>query len=298
PPHALPRVNAEEARSVASGEPLEIDYRIRRADGAWMWSHDEATAVRDEDGLPICLQGMMFDITKRRAEEERLISLDRLKNTLLHTLSHDLKAPLTAILAPASPRERLGDQRDDDVRQHMLRTLVERSKGMNALLTDLLDLDRLDSGIVGPRRYPLDLHRLIRHLLAKTKVLGERTVELEAGECRANVDQPKVERILENLLANADLHTPDGTRIWIRCWREGDAAVIAVDDDGPGVPAELRDKIFEAFYRGPDSVHKPGSGIGLSLVARFAEMHGGRAAVQGVAGGGAAFRVLPPARSG
>jgi PAS domain S-box-containing protein len=196
-PDDLPRLNAEEARSWESGDPLEIEYRIRRADGAWMWIHDEATAVRDEDGHPICLQGMMSDITKRRAEDERLVSLDRLKNTLLHTLSHDLKAPLTAILVAASTLERLGDELDEEVRRHMLRTLVERSKGMNALLTDLLDLDRLDYGIVAPRRYPLDLHELIRHLLAKTKVLGDRTVELEAGECRANVDQPKVERILQ-----------------------------------------------------------------------------------------------------
>jgi signal transduction histidine kinase len=291
-------VNAEEERSLASGDPLEVEYRIRRADGEWVWLHDEATAVRDQDGHPICLQGMMFDITKRRAEEERLISLDRLKNTLLHTLSHDLKAPLTAILVAASTLERLGDELEDDVRRHMLRTLVERSKGMNALLTDLLDLDRLDSGIVAPRRYPLDLHELIRGLLAKTEVLGDRTVELEGGECRANVDPPKVERILENLLANADLHTPAGTRIWVRCWREGDAAVIAVEDDGPGIPADLRDKIFDAFYRGPDSVHTPGSGIGLSLVARFAEMHGGRAWVQEREDGGSSFRILLPDRTG
>ena len=297
-PDDLPNVNAQEERSLASGDPLEVEYRIRRADGEWVWLHDEATAVRDKDGHPICLQGMMFDITKRRAEEERLISLDRLKNTLLHTLSHDLKAPLTAILVAASTLERLGDELEDDVRRHMLRTLVERSKGMNALLTDLLDLDRLDSGIVAPRRYPLDLHELIRGLLAKTEVLGDRTVELEGGECRANVDPPKVERILENLLANADLHTPARTRIWARCWREGDAAVIAVEDDGPGIAAELRDKIFDAFYRGPDSVHTPGSGIGLSLVARFAEMHGGRAWVQEREGGGSSFRILLPDRTG
>ena len=297
-PDDLPRVAAGEERSMASGEPLEIEYRIRRADGEWVWLHDEATAVRDKDGHPICLQGMMFDITKRRAEEERLISLDGLKNTLIHTLSHDLKAPLTAILVAASTLERLGDELDDEVKNHMLRTLVERSKGMNTLLTDLLDLDRLDSGIVAPRRYPLELHELIRGLLVKTEVLGDRTVELAAGECRANVDQPKVESIIEKLLANVDLHTPAGTRIWIRCWREGDAAVIAVEDDGPGVPVELRDRIFDAFLRGPDSARTPGSGIGLSLVARFAEMHGGRAWVQERDGGGSSFRVLLPDRSG
>src|SRR4029453_15166806 len=63
PPDDPPRLNAEEARSMASGDPLEIEYRIRRADGAWVWLHDEATAVRDEDGHPICLQGMMFATT-------------------------------------------------------------------------------------------------------------------------------------------------------------------------------------------------------------------------------------------
>jgi PAS domain S-box-containing protein len=298
-PDDLPRLAVEEERSLASGEPLEIEYRIRRADGEWVWLHDEATPVLDMDGHPICLQGLLFDITKRRAEEERLIALDRLKNTLLHTLSHDIKAPLTAILVAASTLERLGDELDDEVRNHMLRTLVERSKGMNALLTDLLDFDRLDSGIVAPRRYPLELHELIRGLLAKTEVLGDRTVEVEQGECRANVDQPKVERILENLLANADLHTPPGSRIWIRCWREGDtAAVIAVEDDGPGVPAEQATKIFDDFYRGPDSGRTPGSGIGLSLVARFAEMHGGRAWVQEREGGGSSFRVLLPDATG
>jgi signal transduction histidine kinase len=74
--------------------------------------------------------------------------------------------------------------------------------------------------------------------------------------------------------------------------------VIAVEDDGPGVPAELRAKIFEAFYRGPGSGRTPGSGIGLSLVARFAEMHGGRARVREPEGGARPFRVLLPDASG
>jgi len=128
-PDDLPRVAAEEERSLASGEPLEIEYRIRRADGEWVWLRDEATAVLDTDGHPICLQGLLFDITKRRAEEERLIALDRLKNTLLHTLSHDLKAPLTAILVAASTLERSGDELDDEVRNHMLRRSSSDRRG-------------------------------------------------------------------------------------------------------------------------------------------------------------------------
>jgi len=293
-PDDLPLVTAEEERSMASGGPFELEYRIRRADGTWVWVHDEATAVRDEDGRPICLQGLMFDITRLRAEQERLAALDRLKDTLLHTLSHDLKAPLTAIVVAASTLERLDKELDEEMRNHLLRTVVERSKAMNALLTDLLDLDRLDSGIMAPRRYPLELSELMRSLLAKTAVAGAELVDVEGRDCRANVDPPKVERIVENLIANAATHTPAGSRIKIRCWRDGDAAVIAVEDQGQGVPAELRDKVFEAFYRGPDAVRTPGSGMGLSLVARLAEMHGGRAWVQDREGGGASFRVLLP----
>ena len=293
-PDDLPLVAAEEERALASGERLEIEYRMRRADGTWVWLHDEATAVLDEEGRPICLQGMMFDITKLRAEQERLATLDRLKDTLLHTLSHDLKAPLTAIVVAASTLERLDGELDEEMRNHLLRTLVERSKAMNALLTDLLDLDRLDSGITAPRRYPLELTQLVRSLLAKTDAAGAELVDVEGRDCRANVDPPKVERIVENLIANAAAHAPAGSRIRIRCWREGDAAVITVEDEGPGVPAELRDRVFEAFYRGPDALRRPGSGMGLSLVARLTEMHGGRAWVQDREGGGASFRVLLP----
>jgi K+-sensing histidine kinase KdpD len=85
--------------------------------------------VLDTDGLPICLLGLLFDISKRRAEQERLIALDRLKNTLLHTLSHDLKAPLTAILVAASTLERSGDELDDEVRNHMLRRSSSDRRG-------------------------------------------------------------------------------------------------------------------------------------------------------------------------
>ncbi len=293
-PDDLPLVTSEEERSMACGAPFEMEYRIRRADGTWVWVHDEAAVVRDEDGRPICLQGLMFDITKLRAEQERLSALDRMKDTLLHTLSHDLKAPLTAIVVAASTLERLDKELDEEMRNHLLRTVVERSKAMNALLTDLLDLDRLDSGIMAPRRYPLELTQLMRSLLAKTEVAGAELVDVEGVDCRANVDPPKVERIVENLIANAAAHTPAGSRIKIRCWREGDAALIAVEDEGTGVPADLRDKVFEAFYRGPDAVRTPGSGMGLSLVARLAEMHGGRAWVQDRDGGGASFRVLLP----
>jgi PAS domain S-box-containing protein len=289
-PEDLPLVVAAEERSLRTGE-LRVEYRIQRRDGVWIWVLDEAIAVRDEDGRAICLQGLIFDITERREAEERLVALGRLKDTLLHTLSHDLKEPLTAILVAASTLQRLSDELTEEERQHMLSTLVGRTKGINALLTDLLDLERLDSGIVEPRRFPVDVGVLVRALVCRMDSLARRNVIVDDHECRADLDAPKVERIVENLLANAVRHAPAVSPIWVRFWREGDAVILAVEDEGPGVAPELREQIFEAFVRGSNVEGVPGTGIGLSLVARFAELHGGSAWVQEREGGGASFRV-------
>ena len=101
--------------------------------------------------------------------------------------------------------------------------------------------------------------------------------------------------MVENLLVNAFKHTPPGTAVHLRVEAAGDDVLLAVDDRGPGVPAEQRETVFEIFSRG-DGTTAPGTGVGLSLVARFAELHGGRAWVEDNPGGGASFRVSLPAR--
>ena len=293
-PDDLPAARAAEEESFATGEPYRAEYRMRAKDGRWVWIQDEASVVRDEDGRPLFMQGILYDITERKHAEERLLALDRLKNTLLHTLSHDLKEPLTAILGAASTLERLDHELPEEERRDLLRTLATRTRGMNTLLTDLLDLDRLDRGIVEPRRFPVDLGELATELVARTHVLRGRPVELDVGRCVASVDAPKVERMLENLLSNAARHTPAGGGIWLRVERTDGGFLLAVEDEGPGVPDALKESVFEAFRRGPDADATSGSGIGLSLVARFAELHGGRAWVQDRPGGGASFRVVLP----
>jgi PAS domain S-box-containing protein len=301
-PDDLSAVWAEEERSQRDGDTCRVEYRIRAKDGRWVWILDEAMGVRADDGRPFVLQGTMFDITERkRAEEElasaleRLQELDRLKNTMLHTLSHDLKAPLTAILGAASTLERLDDELTPEERHALLRTLEARSKGMNTLLADLLDLDRLDQGIIEPRRFPTDLADLLAKMVEQTRdVMGPRTVEIEADRFAVALDASKIERIVENLLTNAARHTPATAHVWVRAIRVDDGATIVVEDDGAGVPDALKAEIFEAFHRGPAARQLPGSGIGLSLVARFAELHGGRAWVEDRPGGGASFRVYLP----
>src|SRR5205085_7453426 len=160
-----------------------------------------------------------------------------------------------------------------------------------------LDVDRLGRGILKPKRRLLDVGEFVRQLVEGSEILEARTVHVDAPPLEAEIDPSKVERIVENLLSNAVRHTPPGTPVWVSVRAkqepEGDGVLISVEDAGPGIPEELREIVFEPFRQGEDTVtYSPGMGLGLSLVARFAELHGGRAWVEERTGGGAAFRVF------
>ena len=127
------------------------------------------------------------------------------------------------------------------------------------------------------------------------ELLEQRPVHVEVCPLRLEVDPPKVERIVENLLANAARHTPLGTPVWVRVQPRDRGALLVVEDAGPGVPDELREEIFQPFRQGPrPASHAPGLGVGLALVRVFAQLHGGRAWVEERQGRGASFRVLLP----
>ena len=298
------RCNIAEAHHVKTGEPFDEIYRLLHHDGHTVWIRDVAVVVHDQDGTPLYSQGFLLDITALKEAEgelqgaldrehghgEELRRLDDLKNTLLHTLSHDLKGPITAVLASTAALKR-ADLGEAD-RAELLDGMATRVRKMDRLLTDLLDLERLGRGITEPARFPVDVGQLVTDLVHETDVLEGRDVEIVARPVVAPIDPPKVERMVENLLVNAVRHTPKGSKIWIRVSPRDGGVLVSVEDDGPGIPDPLKVVVFEPFRKGdPDSA---GSGIGLSLVARFAELHGGRAWAQDRPGGGASVRVFLP----
>ncbi len=299
---------AEEADRIQG--PYDVEYRMIARDGRVVWVNDRAVLVRDEQGRPLFWQGVWIDITERkraeeleraldleRAETEKLRELDRMKNTFLQAVSHDLRTPLAAILGLAVTLEREDVELHPEEARELAARIAANARRLDRMVNDLLDLDRLSRGIVEPSLAPTDVGSLVRSLVAESGIVAGRTVEVEAPSAWAEVDPAKVERIVENLLANAVRHTPPEARIWVRVLPgEGDV-VIAVEDEGPGVPPEDRERIFEPFRQGPTAPeHSPGVGIGLALVARFAELHGGRAWVEEREGGGASFRVRLPRR--
>jgi PAS domain S-box-containing protein len=259
-------------------------------------------------GEETIFSGFIRDISERkRAQEDleralevereaaaRLRALDEMKDTFLQAVSHDLRTPLAAILGLAITLERGDVGLEPEETRELAGRIEHNARRLERLVTNLLDLDRLARGVLTPAFEPTDLGELVRRMVKESDPsLGEQ-VEVSAESVIVPVDPPKVERIVENLLVNAVRHTPEGTLVRVRVTSNSHGALIAVEDDGHGVPRELWEKIFEEFRQGTDAPQAAGVGVGLTLVRRFAEMHHGRAWVEEREGGGASFRVFLP----
>jgi two-component system sensor histidine kinase KdpD len=217
----------------------------------------------------------------------------------LGALLHDLRTPLAAILGLAITLEREDVALKPDEAKDLVSRISDNARRLDRMVGDLVDLNRIAHGAMKLTIVPSDIAELAARVVEETDVIEDRTVIVEGESVTAVVDPAKVERIVENLLANSVRHTPPEGRIWL-CVREQDGgALIAVDDEGSEVPPAFREAIFESFGRGRDwDEFAPGSGIDLALAAGLAELHGGRAWVEDREGGGASFRVwLPDERS-
>jgi PAS domain S-box-containing protein len=312
-PEDRDRVLAEDALHERTEEPYSSEYRVVARDGREVWIRNEAVLLRDETGNASYWQGVMIDVTERKQAEEdlrralelerdagdRLRALDEMKNTFLHAVSHELRTPLSAVLGFALTLARADLALPEDEARDIARRIATNARKLERLLTDLLDLDRLDRGIVEPKLHPTDLSVLVRQVVLESDLPSQRNLEVDVEPVVIELDPAKIERVVENLVANTLRHTPAESRVWVRVRPVPDGALLCVEDDGPGVPHELQTAVFEPFTRGPGApTHAPGVGVGLSLVGRFAELHGGRAWVEDREGGGASFRVFLPRDGG
>jgi two-component system, OmpR family, sensor kinase len=261
-------------------------------------SHMPQPRVDDEVGeLARTLEAMLRSLDAARAEREAALKRQR---EFVADASHELRTPLTSILANLELLQASLEGSQEDERA-MVDSALRSSGRMSRLVGDLLLLARADAGRIGARTR-CDLAEVARNAAAEVApTIGERELRVE-NERPLPVDgnPDELHRLVLNLLDNAARHTPAGSRIELRLHVEGTSAVIEVADDGPGVPMELREQIFERFVRGEgpaDTAIGGGSGLGLAIVSAVARSHGGSAEAGESDLGGALFRVRLPLRT-
>lgn len=224
---------------------------------------------------------------------------ERLRSSLLSSVSHDLRTPLGVITGAASTLQR--DEHDrllsPAARQDLLASVREEAERLNRLVRNLLDMTRLASGSLRPRKqwHPIDevvgvaLNRLEDRLHGR-----DVSLHLPRGLPPVPIDAILIEQALINILENAIKHTPAGTPIEISATSRESGIEVAVADRGPGVPAFERERIFEKFHRLEGTAADGGAGLGLAICRGIIEAHGGRIWVEGRADHGAVFRFWLP----
>ena len=232
---------------------------------------------------------------------EKTKELDQLKTQFFSNVSHELRTPLTLIKGPVERwlrREGLPDglQRDLEVVNRNAWLLLRQ-------VNDLLDVAKLEAGRMIIRYVDVDLARLVRFVgSAFESLAGEKEIHFSIdapGSVRAQVDPEKVQRVLLNLLSNAVKFTPSAGSISLSLQADVDTAVIRVHDTGPGIPADMREKIFERFQQLERGDHRQhgGTGLGLAIVREFVHLHHGTVTVEDAPGGGAIFSVSFPIKA-
>ena len=206
---------------------------------------------------------------------------ERLRNAMLTSISHDLRTPLAAILGAASTLQSYRDRLDSAAQADLLATIAEETERLGRFVANLLDMTRLESGAVTLRQLPVDLAELIGSTLARAgKMLAQhRTVlDLPPDLPLLRLDEVLCEQVLFNLLDNATKYAPTGTTITLRARQmtQEHAVQLHIIDEGPGIPPELTERIFDKFYR----VHatdrtRVGTGLGLAICRGFVEAMGG-----------------------
>jgi signal transduction histidine kinase len=233
-------------------------------------------------------------------EEARRAELDRLKDEFVLTASHELRSPLTSVQGFAEllmlERESLTPRQAETVE-----VILDNCRHLVRLLNDLLDLARSDAGRLSIQPQPTEVAPLVedvvRTMRAQTEAGGQALSEtVDPGLPPIEVEPDRIRQILVNLITNAHEYSPEGASIGVSARALGAEVEIAVSDDGPGIPEEQLERIFERFTRGDAGLTQRvgGTGLGLAISKSLAEAHGGSIGAESVVGQGSTFRLRLP----
>jgi signal transduction histidine kinase len=300
--------------TVTGGQPAEAEVRVLGMDGRtrWVWIR---AVPRDDNGRRF-VDGIATDVTDRREladqreqllidqqqQNRRLRDLDRMKDDLVALVSHELRNPLSTIMAYTEML--LGDPDLTGDHRHLTAVIERQGAHMNGLVDDLLEMARLESGQIGIDPRPVPLARIVR------ESTDDRRPAADVKQLTLTVDVPRhlpvyadpvrLRQVLDNLVSNAIKYTPPGGNIVIKGHREsqpGPTAVLTVTDNGIGIPAEQYPHLFDRFFRASNAVSAgiKGTGLGLAITKAIIDAHAGsiRAEPAGPHGGTTFTLTLP-----
>jgi signal transduction histidine kinase len=302
-PHVIARIQ----EAIATKRPFELEHRVIQADGSMGWTFSRAIPVFDDNGEIVEWFGAASDVTQRRETQEalerqrkQLEEADRQKNEFLAMLAHELRNPLAPI---RNAGELLARTHVPDPQARSALATVERQvKHLTRLVDDLLDISRITQGRIELRRSSVRLEHVIAHAVEAADHLirqkGHRVAIVSSRQpLMVSGDPERLVQCVGNILTNAAKYTPPGGEIRVESRQERGQAIVTISDNGVGIPPDLLAKVFELFVQGERTLDRAqgGLGVGLTIVKRLIDMHGGSVSVASPGEGrGATFEIRLP----
>jgi PAS domain S-box-containing protein len=279
-PDHVERVRQKLERCLARGEPWEDTFPLRGKDGAYRWFLSRALPIRDDGGQVVRWFGTNTDVTERVLLEQSLKETDRRKDEFLAMLAHELRNPLAPIRNAA---QILGMVGPPQAPVQQAREIIERQVAHLArLVDDLLDVSRITRGKINLEWAPVDLAQVVANAVEGSRPLidarrHELHVSLPTEPVLVEGDSTRLTQVVLNLLNNSAKYTPEGGDIGLTLRREDGDAVISVRDNGVGIAPDLLPRVFDLFIQAERTLDRSqgGLGIGLTMVQRLIELHGG-----------------------
>jgi PAS domain S-box-containing protein len=281
-------------QALFEGKPYDYEYRILRPDGSEGVVHVRGEVTFDESEKPIQASGTIQDITEHRTLEKKVVEyqeLNEMKSNLLSTVSHELRTPLAIIKGYSTLLLDYEDKLEQDEKHEYVESIDKATSRLVDLVNHILDMSRLDSGLLQLERTSVSIARLIREAAAEARLRAPgHTIQLNlaTGLPRVRIDTKRIRQVLDNILDNAIKYSDEGTEIIISAERQDKEMVVSISDQGIGIPAEDLDKVFDRMYRATHKKNQEtgGVGLGLAICRGLVEAHGGHIWIESEEGKG------------